>query len=80
MVMGRLGKLCARAPRVAASPASAVNAARRVSMAPLYRLRCRMPLSPSSAASNALAIASLLLPGFAASPITVTICPGLASR
>ena len=33
----------------------------------------------SSAASNALAIASLLLPGLAASPMTVTIWPGRAS-
>src|SRR5215208_1015845 len=44
MVMGRPGKLCARAPRIAASPASAVNAARRVSMATVYRWRRRMPL------------------------------------
>src|SRR6188472_4371706 len=44
MVMGRPGKLCARAPRIAASPASAVNAARRVSMAGVYRWRRRMPL------------------------------------
>ena len=34
----------------------------------------------SNAAAKALAIASLLLPGLAASPITVTICPGLASE
>ena len=33
-------------------------------------------ICPSSAASKALAIASLLLPGFAASPITMTIWPG----
>ena len=32
MVTGRLGKACARAPRIAASPASAVNAARLVIM------------------------------------------------
>ncbi len=67
----------ARAPRAAASPASAVNAARRVSMRDLYRLRAPNATHlPNNAASKALAIASLLLPGLAASPITVTICLG----
>ncbi len=33
----------------------------------------------SNAASNALAMACLLLPARAASPMTVTICPGRAS-
>ncbi len=34
----------------------------------------------SSAASNALAIACLLLPALTASPTATTACPGLASR
>src|ERR1700730_5038743 len=49
MVMVRLGKLSfkrslAGAARAAASPVSAAMVARRVSMAPFYRRRCRMPL------------------------------------
>ena len=44
------------------------------------RMRCAHAATlPSNAASNALAIACLLLPACTASPITVTICPGRAS-
>src|SRR5262249_8409503 len=39
----------------------------------------RTPARESNAASNALAIASLLLPARTASPMAITICPGLAN-
>ena len=79
--VGRPTKVMGRGPRARGSSGSAPDMVSGISRRTLHALLPRARHgddAPSSAASKALAIASLLLPGFAASPITVTIWPGAA--